>query len=112
MKFEDLREKVLDWAMDKDLLHEENAEKQFMKFMEEVFEFKVEMVENKEINKDPEVTSEYKEFARHNLMLEMGDVFVSLIILCRQLNLDPVKCLELAYDKIKLREERLSTGLL
>lgn len=37
MKFEDLREKVLDWAMDKDLLHEENAEKQFMKFMEEGF---------------------------------------------------------------------------
>lgn len=43
-------------------------------------------------------------------MLEMGDVFVSLIILCRQLNLDPVKCLELAYDKIKLREGKTIDG--
>lgn len=42
MNFEDLKDKVLRWADDKDLLHAENADKQFMKFIEEVFEFKSE----------------------------------------------------------------------
>ena len=41
--FDNLRNKVLDWGKSKDLLHEENADKQFMKFVEEVFEFKSEM---------------------------------------------------------------------
>lgn len=39
MSFEDLKDKVLSWAYDKGLLHAENADKQFMKFIEEVFEF-------------------------------------------------------------------------
>ena len=43
MSFEELKELVLEWADDKDLLHEENAGKQFMKLIEEVFEFKTEM---------------------------------------------------------------------
>lgn len=43
MNFEELKTNVEEWAKDKDLLHEENAEKQFMKFVEEVFEFKTEM---------------------------------------------------------------------
>ena len=38
MTFEQLQEKVLSWADDKDLLHSENADRQFMKFIEEVFE--------------------------------------------------------------------------
>ena len=45
--FGELKELVLEWADDKDLLHEENAEKQFMKFIEEVFEFKFEMENSK-----------------------------------------------------------------
>lgn len=110
MNFEDLRKKVLDWADGKDLLHEENAEKQFMKFMEEVFEFKSEMDGVKGINKDPDVSLEYKDFARRNLMLEMGDVFVTLIILCRQLGIEPTKCLELAYEKIRARKGKTIDG--
>ena len=38
--FEILRGKVIDWGKSKDLLHEENAGKQFTKFMEEFFEFR------------------------------------------------------------------------
>ena len=37
-----LQADVLSWAKDKDLLHSENADRQFMKFIEEVFEFKTE----------------------------------------------------------------------
>lgn len=100
MSFEDLKDKVLKWADDKDLLHEENAEKQFMKFIEEVFEFKTEF--------DNWV------FLRENLVkdmiLEMGDIFVTLIILCEDLRIDPVFCLEMAYEKISKRKGKTING--
>lgn len=113
--FEILREKVLDWAKEKDLLHERNAEKQFLKFTEEVFEFRDEWIlmvheYNKcnfgEGDDDPEVV-EY----RGNMKLEMGDIFVTLIILCDQLNLEPIECLDRAYNKIKDRKGKTINGV-
>lgn len=113
--FEILRGKVLDWAKDKELLHDKNAEKQFLKFMEEVFEFRDEWLlfvheYNKcsygEANNNPEVVE-----LRGNMKLEMGDVFVTLIILCDQLNMDPVDCLARAYEKIKDRTGKTINGV-
>ena len=113
--FEILRGKVLDWAKDKELLHDKNAEKQFLKFMEEVFEFRDEWLlfvheYNKcsygEANNNPEVVE-----LRGNMKLEMGDVFVTLIILCDQLNMDPVDCLGRAYEKIKDRKGETINGV-
>lgn len=113
--FEILRGKVLDWAKDKDLLHADIAEKQFLKFMEEVFEFRDEWLlfvheYNKcsygEADNDPEVVE-----LRGNMKLEMGDVFVTLIILCDQLNMDPVDCLGRAYEKIKDRKGKTINGV-
>lgn len=101
--FEILRGKVLDWGKDKDLLHEENAEKQFMKFVEEVFEFKSEM--------DLSYNDPYVDEAVKRMELEMGDIFVTLIILCSQLNLDPVDCLARAYEKIKDRKGKTINGV-
>lgn len=100
MNFGELKELVLEWADDKDLLHSGNAEKQFMKFIEEVFEFKTEF--------DNWV------FLRENLVkdmkLEMGDIFVTLIILCEDLRIDPVVCLEMAYEKISKRKGKTING--
>lgn len=113
--FEILRGKVLEWAKDKELLHDKNAEKQFLKFMEEVFEFRDEWLlfvheYNKcsygEANNNPEVVE-----LRGNMKLEMGDVFVTLIILCDQLNMDPVDCLGRAYEKIKDRKGKTINGV-
>ncbi|MDD6906592.1 MAG: MazG-like family protein [Finegoldia magna] len=103
MNFEELRENVEKWAENKDLLHSENADKQFMKFIEEVFEFKTEF--------------DYKErFAldcvdMNDIKLEMGDIFVTLIVLCKQLGIDCVECLQLAYDKISKRKGKTIDGL-
>lgn len=102
MSFEDLQKLTLKWADDKDLLHSENAEKQFMKFVEEVFEFKTEF-------------DDKQRFAQecvdiNNLKLEMGDIFVTLIILCEQLRIDPLECLEMAYEKIKNRRGKTING--
>lgn len=102
MNFGELKELVLEWADDKDLLHSENADKQFGKFIEEVFEFKTEF--------------DYKErFAldcvdMNDIMLEMGDIFVTLIILCEDLEIDPVECLSMAYEKIRKRKGKTING--
>ena len=47
----------------------------------------------------------------NNMKLEMGDIFVTLIILCDQLNLDPVECLYKAYEKIKDRKGKTINGV-
>lgn len=105
-RFGELQDKVLEWADSHDLLHEENAYKQFMKFIEETFEFKTEM-------------DMCMKFFEPNLKmwrtdtdvkLEMGDIFVTLIILCKQLGIEPQKCLELAYEKIKDRKGKTIDG--
>lgn len=102
MKFEELKTKVEEWANDKDLLHSENSDKQFMKFIEEVFEFKSEM--------DLIHILGGNELNSHDMMLEMGDIFVTLIVLCNQLGIDCVECLQLAYDKIKFRRGKTIDG--
>ena len=96
MNFKYLKDKVLSWADDKDLLHAENAYKQFMKFIEEVFEFKTEF--------DFASFFDNNENTFHGMELEMGDIFVTLIILCEQIGIDPVECLSMAYEKISKRK--------
>lgn len=100
--FEELRTNVEEWAEDKDLLHSENADKQFMKFIEEVFEFKSEMdfVSWKSNYNEPTM----------DLKLELGDVMVTLIVLCKQLDIDIVECLQLAYEKISKRKGKTIDG--
>lgn len=113
MNFEELREKVEEWANDKDLLHSENADKQFMKFIEEVFEFKTEMDYLCRIGQSSEeVYSDYEQIeTQENMRLEMGDIFVTLIVLCKQLGIDCVECLNKAYDKISKRKGVTKDGI-
>ena len=102
MSFRMLQADVLSWAKDKDLLHSENAPKQFMKFIEEVFEFKSEF--------DFVCYLDVNEHTFHGMELEMGDIFVTLIILCEQIGIDPVECLSMAYEKISKRKGKTING--
>ncbi|WP_058990613.1 hypothetical protein [Anaerococcus rubeinfantis] len=114
--FGELKELVLEWADDKDLLHSENADVQFGKFIEEVFEFKSEFDVWKLYKKfkyDEKIEQDFsiEEVERwKNLKLEMGDIFVTLIILCEDLGIDPTVCLEMAYKKISKRRGRTING--
>ena len=116
MNFGELKELVLEWADDKDLLHSENAEKQFMKFIEEVFEFKTEFDNWVFLRKmcgfvsDEELMYMKAKSFTVNSKLEMGDIFVTLIILCEDLGIDPVVCLEMVYEKISKRRGRTING--
>lgn len=111
--FEELQDLVLEWAEEKDLLREEIADKQFMKFIEEVFEFYKELVSYKEACTFFEAFGErYDDDADQEYMeLEMGDIIVTLIILCKQLDINFVECLEMAYNKIKDRKGKTINGI-
>lgn len=106
MNFKELKDKVLSWARDKDLLHAENADRQFMKFIEEVFEFKREM----DIRNNRFFSDVQKKIILRDVRLEMGDIFVTLIILCEQIGIDPEECLSMAYEKIKNRSGKTING--
>ena len=88
MTFEEISQNVLIWAKEKDILKPDNHLKQLGKIMSEVGEFADEVIKE---NKQGQIQ-------------ELGDVFVTLIIIAEQLNLNPVKCLEIAYNKIKDRQ--------
>ncbi|PMC60709.1 hypothetical protein CJ208_02240 [Finegoldia magna] len=105
--FEQLKTKVEEWANDKDLLHSENADKQFMKFIEEVFEFKREL----DISNLRRFVGDHRDAISRDINLEMGDIFVTLIILCNQLHIDCVECLQLAYEKISKRRGKTIDGI-
>lgn len=103
--FTDLVKNVEAWAEEKDLLHAENADKQFLKFIEEVFEFKTELDTHLLVDSFTRVIPD------KNLKLEMGDILVTLIILSKQLNIDLVECLEMAYEKISKRKGKTVEGI-
>lgn len=87
MNFEQLSNDVLVWANEKGILKPENHLKQMGKMISEVGELCDEIIkENK-----------------HEQKQEFGDVFVTLIILANQLEIDPIYSLYSALDKIKNR---------
>ena len=94
MTFEEISQNVLIWAKEKDILKPDNHLKQLGKIMSEVGEFADEVIKE---NKQGQIQ-------------ELGDVFVTLIIIAEQLNLNPVKCLEIAYNKIKDRQGKTING--
>ncbi len=92
--FELIQSYIYKWAEDKDLLHEENVFAQLDKVKEEVGEIEQELIDDN----------------LHNLRLELGDGFVTLIILSYQKGLHPVDCLKAAWDKIKNRKGKTIGG--
>ena len=95
MTFDNLSENVLAWANDKDILKEENAPKQMLKVLEEVGETAGALLKGNE--------SEIKD--------GLGDSFVTLIILSKQLGLTPTECLEAAWNEIKDRTGKTVDGV-
>jgi NTP pyrophosphatase (non-canonical NTP hydrolase) len=92
--FDLLIENVRQWAEAKDLIKVENAPKQVMKVNEEFGELCSAILKNK----------------RDEVIDGAGDSFVTLILLCFQLELDPTKCLEHAWNEIKNRTGKTVNG--
>jgi NTP pyrophosphatase (non-canonical NTP hydrolase) len=95
MTFDELIQNVNQWAIDKGIDKKENAPKQMLKVLEEVGETAGALLKSK----DDEIRD------------GIGDSFVTLIILSKQLGLDPVDCLNAAWDEIKGRTGRTENGI-
>jgi NTP pyrophosphatase (non-canonical NTP hydrolase) len=89
-----IKEKVLEWAELRNLLHNENALKQYSKLQEESNELLIGI-----LNKDP-----------YEQIDAIGDCAIVLIILANQLGFDIDECLESAYNEIKDRKGRTENG--
>ena len=87
MNFEQLSNDVLVWANEKGILKPENHLKQMGKMVSEVGELCDAIIKE-------DKTEQLK---------ELGDVLVTVIIIAEQLGLDPILCLEDAYNKISKR---------
>lgn len=94
MSFEEISKLVREWANQRDLLHSENALKQYAKFQEEGNEL-LKAILNEEV---PAIVD------------AIGDVLVTIIILSEQLQLDSVECLLSAYKEIKNRTGKTVNG--
>ena len=106
--FKQLQKLTLEWAKDKNLLHAENADKQFLKFIEEVFEFKTEYdIFCNDVKRQGSISKKKIK----PILLEMGDIFVTLIVLCNQIGIEPTRCLDMAYEKIKDRTGKTIDGV-
>jgi NTP pyrophosphatase (non-canonical NTP hydrolase) len=92
--FEALISLVKQWAEDKGLLKIENAPKQVMKVNEEFGELCSAILKGH--------SKETKD--------GFGDSFVTLIILCFQIGLDPTECLNYAWNEIKNRTGKTVNG--
>jgi NTP pyrophosphatase (non-canonical NTP hydrolase) len=89
-----MKEKVLQWANERNLLHNENALKQYSKLQEESNELLLSI-----LNKNP-----------YEQIDAIGDCTIVLIILANQLGHDFDKCLESAYNDIKDRKGKTING--
>jgi len=90
----DITELIKKWATERDLMFGKPTA-QMVKLMEEVGELA------NGINKDRE----------GQIIDSIGDIYVALVILCMQLDLDINGCIKAVYDEIKDRKGKMVNGL-
>ena len=102
MEYEELQEKVIEWAESKGIFEESTPIKQIGKTQEELLEtFHALIVYDL-------VSLKHK---LDNVEDGIGDMLVTIIILAKMVGLDSVKCLNTAYDVIKNRKGKMVDGL-
>ena len=89
MTFDELIDNITQWADDRGILVPNNAPQQTMKIMEELGETAGAILKNKE---------------KSEIIDGIGDTLVTVIILAKQLGLNPTECLESAWNEIKDRK--------
>lgn len=95
MTFDELIENITQWADDRGILVPNNAPQQTMKIMEELGETAGAILKNKE---------------KSEIIDGIGDTLVTVIILAKQLGLNPTECLESAWNEIKDRKGKTVDG--
>ena len=109
IKYEQLQEKVIQWANDRNIFENSNAIKQISKTQEELDET---LDALKKLSLHDE---QNHQITRSEIMNEVadgiGDMLVTIILLAKGVGLDSVDCLAAAYDEIKDRKGKMVDGL-
>ncbi len=92
--FEELNRLIIDWANDRNLITKDNSFKQLAKCISELGELSDALLEKDE----PGIKD------------GLGDTIITLIILAEQNGLNPVDCLNSAYQEIKERTGKTVNG--
>lgn len=100
MKYEELQEKVMNWANDRNIFENSDAIKQISKTQEELDE-----------TLDALKRLEQGEEAILEVADGIGDMLVTIILLAKMVGLDSVDCLADAYEEIKDRKGKMVDGL-
>ena len=90
-----MKELILNWARERNLLKHTNSNKQFIKLVEEVGELASAITKNDLIG----------------IIDSIGDIQVVLIILAKQYDLDVDVCLDAAWHEIKERKGKTINGI-
>lgn len=104
--YQALIKKVEAWGEDKGITGPDNVEAQVSKFLEETQELRDEI--KMDLRGYHTLGSPHPNL--YDIKMELGDVLVTLIILCKQLDITMYDCLAMAYDKIKDRKGKTIDG--
>jgi len=118
MMFENLQDKVLDWAESKGIIDNSTPLKQLEKTQEELDETMQALTKIEDLHSQdnlPFVDVGNKQALRDQYNEEVvdgiGDMLVTIIILAEVSGFDAVECLRVAYAEIKDRKGEMRDGL-
>jgi len=101
---QDVEQLIARWAKDVGILDKSNPRKQLEKMTEEVNELETELIRMHTLELTG-ASDDEKEKARDKALMELGDVFVTAIVMAELLNVKPSTAQCLAYIKISKRKD-------
>lgn len=94
MRYEQLQDKIIEWATDRGIIEHSTAQAQFLKAVSEMGELADALAKGRE----------------HEVLDAVGDVQICLVNMCAILGIDTVDCLEIAWRQIKDRRGHMVAG--
>tara|TARA_R110000772_G_scaffold253918_1_gene369751 strand:+ start:1636 stop:1980 length:345 start_codon:yes stop_codon:yes gene_type:complete len=109
MQYEELEQKTIQWAKDRNIFENSNAIKQISKTQEELDET-LDALKRLSLHNE-----QNHQIIRSEIMNEVadgiGDMLVTIILLAESVGLKSMNCLEIAYNEIKDRKGKMVDGL-
>ena len=106
MQYSELKQKIVKWGEDRNIFEFSTPIKQLHKTQEELDETMQALVQFADAK-----TDKAKQDAIEAVVDGIGDMGVTLLMLCHKMDVDFIECLASAYDVIKDRKGKMINGL-
>jgi uncharacterized protein YjgD (DUF1641 family) len=106
MQYPELKQKIVQWGEDRNIFEFSTPIKQLHKTQEELDETMQALVQFADAK-----TDKAKQDAIEAIIDGIGDMGVTLLMLCHKMDVDFIECLASAYDVIKDRKGKMINGL-